>query len=82
MALNQFFFMYEFAVAPAVTQIRRRGVEITDVAPESLAADWDICRAPASDLCDGWGDGKLVHEKELVKGHIFLAYIVVIRYYR
>ncbi|MBA2733091.1 MAG: DUF512 domain-containing protein [Acidobacteria bacterium] len=34
--------MYEFAVAPAVTQIRRRGVEITDVAPESLAADWDL----------------------------------------
>src|SRR5437868_12289503 len=29
--------MYEFAVAPAVTQIRRRGVEITEVARGSLA---------------------------------------------
>jgi putative radical SAM enzyme (TIGR03279 family) len=34
--------MYEFAVAPAVTQIRRRGVEITDVAPASLAAEWEL----------------------------------------
>jgi putative radical SAM enzyme (TIGR03279 family) len=34
--------MYEFAVAPAVTQIRRRGVEITEVAPESLAAELDL----------------------------------------
>jgi putative radical SAM enzyme (TIGR03279 family) len=34
--------MYEFAVAPAVTQIRRRGVEITDVAPASLASDWEL----------------------------------------
>ena len=34
--------MYEFAVAPAVTQIRRRGVEITEVAPESLAAGWEL----------------------------------------
>ena len=34
--------MYEFAVAPAVTQIRRRGVEITDVQPESLAAELEL----------------------------------------
>jgi putative radical SAM enzyme (TIGR03279 family) len=34
--------MYEFAVAPAVTQIRRRGVEITDVAPTSLAAELEL----------------------------------------
>ncbi len=34
--------MYEFAVAPAVTQIRRRGVEITEVAPASLAAEMDL----------------------------------------
>jgi putative radical SAM enzyme (TIGR03279 family) len=34
--------MYEFAVAPAVTQIRRRGVEITEVAPASLAAEWEL----------------------------------------
>jgi putative radical SAM enzyme (TIGR03279 family) len=31
--------MYEFAVAPAVTQIRRRGVEITEVAPDGLGAE-------------------------------------------
>lgn len=34
--------MYEFAVAPAVTQIRRRGVEITEVAPKSLAAELEL----------------------------------------
>lgn len=34
--------MYEFAVAPAVTQIRRRGVEITEVAPAGLAAEMDL----------------------------------------
>src|ERR671932_260817 len=34
--------MYEFAVAPAVTQIRRRGVEITEVALESLAAELEL----------------------------------------
>ncbi|HEY0385342.1 MAG TPA: DUF512 domain-containing protein [Pyrinomonadaceae bacterium] len=34
--------MYEFAVAPAVTQIRRRGVEITEVAPASLAAELEL----------------------------------------
>jgi len=34
--------MYEFAVAPAVTQIRRRGVVITEVTPESLAAELEL----------------------------------------
>jgi putative radical SAM enzyme (TIGR03279 family) len=34
--------MYEFAVTPAVTNIRRRGVEISEVAPESLGAEMDI----------------------------------------
>src|SRR5438128_3073445 len=34
--------MYEFAVAPAVTQIRRRGVEITEVAPLSLADELEL----------------------------------------
>src|SRR6476469_4573261 len=34
--------MYEFAVTPAVTNIRRRGVEIAEVAPESLGAEMDI----------------------------------------
>jgi putative radical SAM enzyme (TIGR03279 family) len=34
--------MYEFAVAPAVTQIRRRGVEITEVTPASLAAELEL----------------------------------------
>lgn len=34
--------MYEFAVAPAVTQIRRRGVEITEVAPVGLAAELEL----------------------------------------
>jgi putative radical SAM enzyme (TIGR03279 family) len=36
------FEMYEFAVAPAVTQIRRRGVEITEVTPASLAAELEL----------------------------------------
>jgi len=36
--------MYEFAVTPAVTNIRRRGVEICDVAPESLGAEMDLER--------------------------------------
>ncbi len=35
-------FMYEFAVAPAVSQIRRRGVEISEVAPLGLAAEMDL----------------------------------------
>lgn len=34
--------MYEFAVTPAVTNLRRRGVEITEVAAESLAAELDL----------------------------------------
>ena len=34
--------MYEFAVTPAVTQIRRRGVEVTGVAPDSLAAELEL----------------------------------------
>jgi putative radical SAM enzyme (TIGR03279 family) len=34
--------MYEFAVAPAVTQIRRRGVEITGVVPASLGAELEL----------------------------------------
>ncbi len=34
--------MYEFAVTPAVTNIRRRGVEICDVAPASLGAEMDL----------------------------------------
>ncbi|MEP6706484.1 MAG: DUF512 domain-containing protein [Pyrinomonadaceae bacterium] len=34
--------MYEFAVTPAVNQIRRRGVEIATVAPASLGAELDL----------------------------------------
>src|SRR5918998_1388905 len=34
--------MYEFAVTPAVTQIRRRGVEVTDVSPASLADELEL----------------------------------------
>src|SRR5215510_11893106 len=34
--------MYEFAVTPAVTNIRRRGVEIAEVAPDSLGAEMDL----------------------------------------
>ncbi|MCA1850368.1 MAG: DUF512 domain-containing protein [Acidobacteria bacterium] len=34
--------MYEFAVTPAMTQIRRRGVEITGVEPSSLAAELEL----------------------------------------
>jgi len=34
--------MYEFAVTPAVTNIRRRGVEIYDVAPDSLGAEMEL----------------------------------------
>jgi putative radical SAM enzyme (TIGR03279 family) len=34
--------MYEFAVTPAVTQIRRRGVEISEVAPGSLGAELEL----------------------------------------
>jgi putative radical SAM enzyme (TIGR03279 family) len=34
--------MYEFAVTPAVTSLRRRGAEITEVAPKSLGAELEI----------------------------------------
>jgi len=34
--------MYEFAVAPAITSIRRRGVEISGVAPEGLGAELEL----------------------------------------
>ena len=34
--------MYEFAVAPAITNLRRRGAEITNVAPESLGAELEL----------------------------------------
>ena len=34
--------MYEFAVTPAVTQLRRAGVIISEVAPESLAEELDL----------------------------------------
>lgn len=34
--------MYEFAVTPAVTQLRRPGVIITEVAPESLGAELEL----------------------------------------
>src|ERR1041385_6969988 len=34
--------MYEFAVTPAVTQIRRRGITITEVAPDSIGAEFDL----------------------------------------
>ncbi|HET9528612.1 MAG TPA: DUF512 domain-containing protein [Pyrinomonadaceae bacterium] len=34
--------MYEFAVTPAVTSIRRRGVEISEVVPNSLGAELEL----------------------------------------
>ena len=34
--------MYEFAVTPAVTTLRRRGVEITEVAAEGLGAELEL----------------------------------------
>jgi putative radical SAM enzyme (TIGR03279 family) len=34
--------MYEFAVTPAVTSIRRRGVEIADVSPQSLGFELEL----------------------------------------
>jgi putative radical SAM enzyme (TIGR03279 family) len=34
--------MYEFAVTPAITQMRRPGVLITEVAPESLAEELEL----------------------------------------
>ncbi|HJT28147.1 MAG TPA: DUF512 domain-containing protein [Pyrinomonadaceae bacterium] len=42
--MAQYVCMYEFAVTPAVTNIRRRGVEIFDVAPDSLGAEMDLER--------------------------------------
>jgi putative radical SAM enzyme (TIGR03279 family) len=38
----QYVRMYEFAVTPAVTNIRRRGVEISEVAPNSLGAEIEL----------------------------------------
>lgn len=34
--------MYEFAVAPAVTSIRRRGVAITGILPSSIGAEFEL----------------------------------------
>lgn len=34
--------MYEFAVAPAVTSIRRRGVEIAEVSPDSIGDELEL----------------------------------------
>jgi len=34
--------MYEFAVTPAVTQIRRRGVEITEIAADTIGAELEL----------------------------------------
>jgi len=34
--------MYEFAVTPAVTSIRRRGVEIAEVSPDSLGSELEL----------------------------------------
>jgi len=36
--------MYEFAVTPAITQIRRRGVEISEVTPGSIGAELELER--------------------------------------
>jgi putative radical SAM enzyme (TIGR03279 family) len=36
--------MYEFAVTPAITQIRRRGVEICEVAPGTIGAELELER--------------------------------------
>src|SRR5215213_6395105 len=41
-SVAQYGSMYEFAVTPAVTNIRRRGVEICDVVPDSLGAEMDL----------------------------------------
>ncbi len=41
-SVAQYVYMYEFAVTPAVTSIRRRGVEICEVAPDSLGAEMDL----------------------------------------
>ncbi len=34
--------MYEFAVAPAITHLRRRGAEITEVVPSSIGAELEL----------------------------------------
>ena len=36
--------MYEFAVTPAVTQLRRRGVEIAEVSPDTIGAELELER--------------------------------------
>jgi putative radical SAM enzyme (TIGR03279 family) len=41
-SVAQYVSMYEFAVTPAVTNIRRRGVEICAVTPDSLGAEMDL----------------------------------------
>src|SRR5215216_2333865 len=41
-SVAQYASMYEFAVTPAVTSIRRRGVEICDVLPDSLGAEMEL----------------------------------------
>src|SRR3954471_13160805 len=41
-SLSAVVIMYEFAVTPAVNQIRRRGVTITDVESGSIAAELDL----------------------------------------
>src|SRR6267142_2724689 len=54
--------MYEFAVAPAVTNIRRRGVEISEVTPESLGAemDWELELERAEDEDFGFSFDQIV----------------------
>ena len=34
--------MYEFAVEPAITQLRRPGVIITEITPKSLAEELEL----------------------------------------
>lgn len=41
-SVAQYVSMYEFAVTPAVTSIRRRGVEICEVSPEGLGAEMEL----------------------------------------
>lgn len=40
--VGHYSYMYEFAVAPAVTSIRRRGVEIAGVSPDSLGFELEL----------------------------------------
>src|SRR6195256_2250732 len=42
MLVGHYSTMYEFAVAPAVTSIRRRGVEIAEVSPDSLGFELEL----------------------------------------